>query len=206
MLVSVAGELAAVLAVADELKPRAHAAVAALKGLGLDVVMLTGDAETTARAVAREAGIDVVRAGLMPEGKEKAIAELQAQGRRVAMVGDGVNDAPALARADVGIAIGAGADVAKEASDITIVGGELEALPRAIALSRATVRNIRQNLFWAFFYNVLLVPVAAGALHAVPWVPAAIRHLHPAMAAAAMALSSITVVLNSLRLGRATRR
>jgi P-type Cu+ transporter len=202
MVVTIDGMVAGVLGVADAVKPGARAAVAELRRLGLRVVMLTGDQERAARAVADAVGIELVHAALLPAGKVDAVREAQARGERVAMVGDGVNDAPALARADVGIAIGAGADAAKEASDLTLVGNELGGVARAIELSRATMRTIRQNLFWAFFYNVALIPIAAGALHAATAVPAAIRHLHPAMAAGAMALSSITVVLNSLRLGR----
>ena len=202
MVVTIDGMVAGVLGVADSVKPGARSAVAELRRLGLEVVMLTGDQERAARAVADAVGIEHVHAALLPAGKVDAVREAQERGERVAMVGDGVNDAPALARADVGIAIGAGADAAKEASDLTLVGSDLAGVARAIELSRATMRTIRQNLFWAFFYNVALIPIAAGALHAATAVPAAIRHLHPAMAAGAMALSSITVVLNSLRLGR----
>jgi Cu+-exporting ATPase len=165
--------------------------------------MLTGDNAEAAKAIAAKVGIDEVVAGVLPERKESTVREVQQRGGVVGMVGDGINDAPALARADVGIAIGTGADVAMEAGDVTLVGGELRGVARAIKLSRATMRTIRQNLFWAFFYNLILVPVAAGALHGLGWLPAFIRDLHPVMAAGAMALSSITVVGNSLRLSRA---
>jgi len=170
--------------------------------MDIETVMLTGDNERAAQAIASAVGIDTVVAGVLPDRKEEVVWQFQESGRCVGMVGDGINDSPALARADVGIAIGTGADVAKEASDITLVGGELSGVVRAIRLSRETMKTIRQNLFWAFFYNVSLVPVAAGVLHTVTWVPGFIRDLHPAMAAGAMAFSSITVVLNSLRLSR----
>ena len=202
MLVEVDGTVVGILAVADQEKATAAAAVAELRAMGITPVMLTGDNEQVARAIAGRVGIEQVRAGVLPGGKEEIVRQAHDQGQVVAMVGDGINDAPALARADVGIAIGTGTDVAMEASDITLVGGELAGVARAIRLSRATMRTIRQNLFWAFFYNVALIPVAAGVLHNVSWVPGLIRDLHPAMAAGAMAFSSVTVVLNSLRLGR----
>jgi Cu+-exporting ATPase len=201
--VAIDGVLAGVAAVADREREGARAAVLGLAGLGVEPIMLTGDAEPTARAVAARVGIDRVLAGMSPADKAAAVRRIQRE-RRVAMVGDGINDAPALAQADLGIAMGSGADVALEASDVTLVGRpDLGGVGRAILLARATVRTIRQNLFWAFGYNVALVPVAAGALAGVSWMPAFLRELHPAMAAAAMALSSITVVGNSLRLGRA---
>jgi Cu+-exporting ATPase len=203
MLAQVDGELAGVLAVADQEKAGAAEAIAALKALGVKPVMLTGDNAQAAQAIAAKVGIDEVVAGVLPERKESTVREAQDKGGVVGMVGDGINDAPALARADVGIAIGTGADVAMEAGDVTLVGGELMGVARAIGLSRATMRTIRQNLFWAFFYNLILVPVAAGALHGLVWLPSFIRDLHPVMAAGAMALSSITVVGNSLRLSRA---
>ncbi len=202
MLAEVDGRIGALLAVSDQEKPGAAAALAELKAMGLTSVMLTGDNAQAAAAIAAKVGLDQVVAGVLPQHKEEQVRLAQARGIVVGMVGDGINDAPALARADVGIAIGTGADVAMEASDVTLVGGELSGVVRAIKLSRATMRTIRQNLFWAFIYNLILVPVAAGALHSLAWLPPFIRDLHPAMAAGAMALSSITVVGNSLRLGR----
>ncbi len=197
VFVAVDGRLAGVLFLADPLKPGAREAVAALHRLGLEVVMVTGDNRRTAEAVAAQVGIDRVYAGVLPAEKAGIIRGLQAQGRRVGMVGDGVNDAPALAAADVGIAIGTGTDIAMETADITLVGGDLRLVPTAVALARATVRTIRQNLFWAFIYNVVLIPVAAGVL-----VPFGGPALNPMLAALAMAFSSVSVVGNSLRLGR----
>jgi Cu+-exporting ATPase len=202
MLAEVDGRLAGLLAVADEEKPGAKEAVAELKAMGLEPVMLTGDNEQAAKAIAGQVGIERVVAEVLPERKEEIVREAHDRGEVVAMVGDGINDSPALARADVGVAIGTGTDVAMEASDITLVGGELSGVARAIRLSRETMRTIKQNLFWAFFYNVALVPLAAGVLNPVSWLPDFLRQLHPVMAAAAMALSSVTVVSNSLRLGR----
>ncbi len=191
------GRLAAVIAVADTLKAGSMEAVAELRRLGLEVAMLTGDNRRTAEAIARAAGIDRVIADVRPEGKAAAIADLQSQGRAVAMVGDGVNDAPALASAEVGVAMGTGTDVAMESAGVTLMSGDLRGLVTAIALSRATMRNIRQNLFWAFAYNVVLIPVAMGALYPITGIL-----LDPILAAAAMALSSVTVVSNALRLRR----
>ncbi|MGD8561169.1 MAG: heavy metal translocating P-type ATPase [Desulfarculaceae bacterium] len=202
MLAESDGNLLGVLAVADSEKPDASQAVADLRRMEITPVMLTGDNQRAAQAVAAKVGIEQVMAGVLPQGKEKIVRQTRDRGEVVAMVGDGINDSPALALADVGVAIGTGADVALEAGDVTLVGGELSGVARAIHLSKATMRTIKQNLFWAFFYNAALVPVAAGVLHGVLWVPAFIRDLHPVMAAAAMAFSSVTVVLNSLRLGR----
>ena len=202
MLVEVDGEVSGVIAVSDEEKEESRGAVSELKAMGITPVMLTGDNQEAADAIARKVGIEKVVAGILPERKEEIVRKAHDDGQVVAMVGDGINDAPALARADVGIAIGSGTDVAMETSDITLVGGELSGVVRSVKLSRATMRTIKQNLFWAFFYNVALVPLAAGVLHTVSSIPAVIRDLHPAMAAGAMALSSVTVVMNSLRLSR----
>ncbi|MBX6332309.1 MAG: HAD-IC family P-type ATPase, partial [Gemmatimonadaceae bacterium] len=197
MYVAADGALAGVIAVADPIKPTSPAAVAALRRLGLRVVMLTGDTSRTAHAIAREAGIDTVVAGVLPDGKIAEVARLQREGHVVAMVGDGINDAPALAQADLGIAIGTGTDVAIEASDVTLMRGDLRSVAQAIALSRRTMRTMRENLFWAFIYNVIGIPIAAGALY-----PFTGLLLSPVLASAAMALSSVSVVTNSLRLRR----
>ena len=202
MLIEVDGLLSGVIAVADEDKDGSREAVAELRGMDITPVMLTGDNQEAAGAIAEKVGIEQVVAGILPDRKEEIVREAHEKGQIVAMVGDGINDAPALARADVGIAIGSGTAVAMEASDITLVGGELSGVTRAIRLSKATMRTIKQNLFWAFFYNVALVPLAAGVFHTLSWMPSVIRDLHPAMAAGAMAISSVTVVLNSLRLSR----
>jgi Cu+-exporting ATPase len=199
VFVAVDGRVEAVIGVADAVKPGSREAVEALRSMGLRSVMLTGDDARAAAGVARAVGIDQVVANVLPERKLEEIRRLQAQGRRVAMVGDGINDAPALAQADVGIAMGTGTDVAMEAGDITLMRGDPLGVPRAIALARRTMRVMRQNLFWAFVYNVVGIPIAAGALY-----PALGLRLTPAMAAAAMAVSSVSVVMNSLRL-RAVR-
>lgn len=192
------GRLAALFAVTDPVKPTTRQAVSALKALGIEVAMITGDNRRTAEAVAAKLGIDRVMAEVLPDGKVAAVRELSAGGtRKVAFVGDGINDAPALAAADTGIAIGTGTDVAIESADVVLMAGDMRGVATGIALSRATMRNIRQNLFWAFGYNVALVPVAAGLLY-----PAFGIQLSPALAAGAMALSSVFVVSNALRLKR----
>jgi P-type Cu+ transporter len=194
---AVDGALAGLLGVSDPVRRTSRAAIGRLRRMGLDVVMLTGDGRRTAEAVAREAGVERVVAGVLPDGKLAEIARLQGEGRVVAMVGDGINDAPALARADVGIAMGSGTDVAVEASDVTLMRSDLGAVVDAIALSRQTMRTMRQNLFWAFAYNVIGIPIAAGVLY-----PVAGLLLSPVLASAAMAGSSVSVVTNSLRLRR----
>jgi heavy metal translocating P-type ATPase len=192
---AVDGKLAAVLAVADPVKEETPAAVDALHALGLRVAMITGDNRRTAEAIAKRLGIDEVRAEVLPDEKAEAVKALQAEGHRVAFVGDGINDAPALAQADVGVAIGTGTDVAVESADVVLMSGSLAGIPTALALSTATLRNIKQNLFWAFAYNVVLIPVAAGALYPFFGVL-----LSPVFAAAAMGFSSVFVLTNALRL------
>ena len=212
VFVAVDGEPAGLLAVADTVRSESREAVERLRAMGLEVAMITGDDRRAADAIARELGIDRVLAEVLPQDKAAEVKRLQDKGERVAMVGDGINDAPALAQADVGISIGAGSDVAVEAADLTLISGDVRGVARAIQLSKATVGNIKQNLFWAFAYNVALIPVAAGVLYpffAGGTVPEALRpflgeygFLNPVLAAAAMALSSVTVVGNALRLRR----
>jgi Cu+-exporting ATPase len=189
----------AVFGIADPIKPGARDAVAALRRLGADVVMLTGDRRATADAVARAVGIERVVAGVLPDQKVAEVKRLQAAGSggAVAFVGDGINDAPALAQADVGIAMGTGTDIAMEAGDVTLMRGDLRAAADALALARRTMRTMKQNLFWAFVYNVVGIPIAAGALY-----PALGVLLSPVIASGAMAFSSVSVVANSLRLRR----
>jgi Cu2+-exporting ATPase/Cu+-exporting ATPase len=189
------GNMLGIIAVADVIRKSSRRAVAELEALGLDVIMLTGDNAKTAEAVRRQAGIRRVLAEVLPQDKEREIRSLQEQGKKVAMVGDGINDAPALARADVGIAVGAGADIAVDSADVVLMKSDLEDVVAAVRLSRAVMRTIRQNLFWAFFYNAVGIPVAAGALYGVWGLT-----LNPMIAAAAMSLSSVSVVANALRL------
>ena len=197
VVVAIDAKYAGTLAVSDPIKPTSRAAVAQLRALGLTPVMLTGDRQPAATRIAAEAGIDEIRAGLLPTQKADAIRERQARGEVVAMAGDGINDAPALAQSDLGLAMGHGTDAALASADVTLVGGDLRAAATAIGLSRATLRIVRQNLFLAFAYNVLAIPIAAGALYPLTgWL------LNPVLASATMALSSVTVVTNALRLRR----
>jgi Cu+-exporting ATPase len=195
VFVALDGKLAGVIAIADPVKPTTPAALKALHAEGLRIVMLTGDNRTTAEAVAKTLGIDEVEAGVLPDRKSAVVERLRKEGRIVAMAGDGVNDAPALAAADIGIAMGTGTDVAIESAGVTLLKGDLTGIVRARRLSQATMRNIRQNLFFAFFYNSIGVPIAAGVLY-----PVFGLLLSPVIAAAAMSLSSVSVIGNALRL------
>jgi len=199
VLLAIGGQLAGLIALADEIKPGSMQAITSLRDLGLDLHLVSGDHPASVRAVARQLGIDKTRAGSLPGDKAHYIEQLRSRGCRVAMVGDGINDAPALSTADVGIAIGSGSDIALETADLTLVGDDLRNVPRGIRLSRATLRTIRQNLFWAFAYNVIGIPLAAGLFYPVlGWT------LSPLFAGGAMALSSVCVLTNSLRLARIT--
>jgi Cu+-exporting ATPase len=198
MYVALDGRFAGVVAVSDPIKETSRAAIASLHALGMQVVMLTGDNQRTAESIARAAGIDRVVAGVLPDGKVAEIKRLQGEGKVVAMVGDGINDAPALAQADVGMAIGTGTDIAVEAADVVLMRGDLRSVAQTIGLSRRTMQTMKENLFWAFIYNIIGIPVAAGILY-----PAFGLMLSPVIASAAMAFSSVSVVGNSLRLRRA---
>ena len=195
MIVAVDKKIKGALAVADVVKKESVEAVKALKDSGIDVWMLTGDNDRTARAIAQQVGIENIMSEVMPDKKSEKVRELQAQGKVVAMVGDGINDAPALTQADIGIAMGEGTDIAMESANITLMRGDLMLISETINLSKRTMRIIKQNLFWAFFYNSAFIPVAAGVLYPIFGIL-----LNPIFAAAAMAFSSISVVLNSLRL------
>jgi Cu+-exporting ATPase len=212
MFLGIDNQVEGVIALADTLKPKAKETVAALHQMGIEVIMLTGDNRRAAEAIAREAGIDRTLAEVLPEHKAQEVKKVQEEGKIVAMVGDGINDAPALAQSDIGIAIGTGTDIAVETGDITLISGDLSGIVTAISLSKRTMRTIKQNLFWAFAYNTALIPVAAGVLFLAfgqTGVPSGLQFilgdygfLNPILAAAAMAASSITVVSNSLRLRR----
>ena len=195
MYISVDGQLAGIIAVADTIKENSVKAIERLHQMGLEVVMITGDNSRTAQAIAKQVGIDRVLSEVLPEEKANEVKMLQSEGKKVAMVGDGINDAPALAQADIGIAIGSGTDIAIESADIVLMRSDLMDVPTAIELSKATIKNIKENLFWAFAYNTLGIPVAMGALYLFGG-----PLLNPMFAGAAMSFSSVSVLLNALRL------
>jgi Cu+-exporting ATPase len=197
MFVAIDGKTESVIGLADTLKENSSQVIKELQGLGLEAIMMTGDNERTARSISSQLGIKRVMANVLPADKAAVIKELQSEGKSVSMVGDGINDAPALTQADIGMAIGTGTDVAIEASDITLVSGDLKGVLIAIRLSKSTMKNIKQNLFWAFAYNAALIPVGAGVLYPFYGVL-----LDPIVAAGAMSISTVTVVLNALRLNR----
>ena len=203
MVLARESKLSGLISVSDTLKPESKRAIEQLHSQNLRVVMLTGDNLQTAQTIASQVNIDDIFAEVRPEEKSSKIKELQEKGEKTGMVGDGINDAPALAQADVGLAIGTGTDVAIETADVILSSGSLTGVSRAIRLSRATMKTVRQNLFWAFCYNIVLIPIAAGILQPFVFLPVFLRQLHPILAALAMALSSISVVTNSLLLYKA---